>query len=152
MGYRLNRLDEPVFMAVSKLLLTEFGIHHRLESCALFSAKPWHRQFCSEASLYYLWRLWSQPRLAKPSCSVSTFTDQTAVVVSLTSRSGHSLIFSIFSFYFLHEVNDLSWERLFFSVPPSNSLKSVSDPWWAFLSWHGALHGPSTHPYLIFRK
>ena len=34
MGYRLNRLDEPVFMAVSKPLLTEFGIHHRLESCA----------------------------------------------------------------------------------------------------------------------
>ena len=33
MGYHLNRLDEPVFMAVSKPLLTEFGIHHRLESC-----------------------------------------------------------------------------------------------------------------------
>ena len=33
MGYRLNRLDEPVFMAVSKLLLTEFGIYYRLESC-----------------------------------------------------------------------------------------------------------------------
>ena len=35
MGYRLNRLDEPVFIAVSKPLLTEFGIHHRLESCAI---------------------------------------------------------------------------------------------------------------------
>ena len=33
MGYRLNRLDEPVFIAVSKPLLNEFGIHHRLESC-----------------------------------------------------------------------------------------------------------------------
>ena len=33
MGYRLNRLTEPVFIAVSKLLLTEFGIHYRLESC-----------------------------------------------------------------------------------------------------------------------
>ena len=33
MGYRLNRLDEPVFIAVSKPLPTEFGIHHRLESC-----------------------------------------------------------------------------------------------------------------------
>ena len=33
MGYRLNRLDEPVFIAVSKPLLTEFGNHHRLESC-----------------------------------------------------------------------------------------------------------------------
>ena len=33
MGYRLNRLDEPIFMALSKPLLTEFGIHHRLESC-----------------------------------------------------------------------------------------------------------------------
>ena len=31
MGYRLNRLDEPVLIAVSKPLLTEFGIH-RLES------------------------------------------------------------------------------------------------------------------------
>ena len=33
MGYRLNRLDEPFFMAVSKPLLTEFGIDHTLESC-----------------------------------------------------------------------------------------------------------------------
>ena len=33
MGYRLNRLDEPVLIAVSKPLLTEFGIRHRLESC-----------------------------------------------------------------------------------------------------------------------
>ena len=32
-GYRLNRLDEPIFMAVSKPLLTESDIHHRLESC-----------------------------------------------------------------------------------------------------------------------
>ena len=39
MGYRLNRLDEPVFMAVSKPLLTEFGIHYRLESCALRMCK-----------------------------------------------------------------------------------------------------------------
>ena len=37
MGYRLNRLDEPVFMAVSKPLLTELGIHPRLESCAIHS-------------------------------------------------------------------------------------------------------------------
>ena len=37
MGYRLNRLDEPIFTAVSKPLLTEFGIYHRLESCAVFS-------------------------------------------------------------------------------------------------------------------
>ena len=34
MGYRLNGLDELVFIAVAKPLLTEFGIHHRLESCA----------------------------------------------------------------------------------------------------------------------
>ena len=34
MGYRLNRHDEPVLIAVSKPLLTEFSIHHRLESCA----------------------------------------------------------------------------------------------------------------------
>ena len=33
MGYHLNHLDEPVFIAVSKPLLTEFGIYLRLESC-----------------------------------------------------------------------------------------------------------------------
>ena len=33
MGYCLNRLDEPVFIELSKPLLTEFGIHYRLESC-----------------------------------------------------------------------------------------------------------------------
>ena len=36
MGYRLNLLDEPVFMAVPNPMLTEFGIHHGLESCAKF--------------------------------------------------------------------------------------------------------------------
>ena len=35
MGYRLNRLDEPIFMAVPKPMLTEFGIHYRLESCVV---------------------------------------------------------------------------------------------------------------------
>ena len=34
MGYRLICLDEHVFMAVPKPMLTEFGICHRLESCA----------------------------------------------------------------------------------------------------------------------
>ena len=28
MGYRFNCLDEPVLIALSKSLLTEFGIHH----------------------------------------------------------------------------------------------------------------------------
>ena len=37
MGYRLNRPDEPVFMAVPKPMLTEFGIHYRLESCVVLS-------------------------------------------------------------------------------------------------------------------
>ena len=33
MGYYLNRLDESVFIAVSNLVLTVFGIHQRLGSC-----------------------------------------------------------------------------------------------------------------------
>ena len=33
MGYRLNCLDEHIFVVVPKPLLTEFGIHYRLESC-----------------------------------------------------------------------------------------------------------------------
>ena len=40
MGYRLNRLDEPVFMAVSKPMQTEFGIHLRLESCEEYLKQP----------------------------------------------------------------------------------------------------------------
>ena len=32
MGDHLNRLDEPIFKAVPKAMLTEFGIHYRLES------------------------------------------------------------------------------------------------------------------------
>ena len=32
-GYHLNRLDKAVFMEVPKPMLTEFGIHYRLESC-----------------------------------------------------------------------------------------------------------------------
>ena len=45
MGYRLNCLDEPVLMAVSKPMQTEFGIHHRLESCgrkSQFSVMKWY--------------------------------------------------------------------------------------------------------------
>ena len=34
MGSRFNSLNEPIFTAVAKPLLTEFGIHLRLESCA----------------------------------------------------------------------------------------------------------------------
>ena len=33
-GYRLICRDEPVLMALSKPMQTEFGIHHRLESYA----------------------------------------------------------------------------------------------------------------------
>ena len=34
MGYHLNRLDEPVFMAGPKAMRTEFGIHHScVKSC-----------------------------------------------------------------------------------------------------------------------
>ena len=33
MGYHLNRLDEPIFMAGPKLMRTEVGIRHRLEIC-----------------------------------------------------------------------------------------------------------------------
>ena len=39
MGYRLNRLDEPIFMAVPNLMLTDFDIHYRLESCESLSVK-----------------------------------------------------------------------------------------------------------------
>ena len=38
MGYRLNRLDEPIFMAGPKPMRTEFGIYPRLESCAPFES------------------------------------------------------------------------------------------------------------------
>ena len=33
MGNRLNRPDEHIIMAGPKPMLTEFGMHHRLESC-----------------------------------------------------------------------------------------------------------------------
>ena len=33
MGYRLNRPDEPVFIAGPKPMQSEFGIHHEFESC-----------------------------------------------------------------------------------------------------------------------
>ena len=35
MRYHLNCLDEPISIAVTKPLLTEFGVHLRLESCGL---------------------------------------------------------------------------------------------------------------------
>ena len=39
MGYCLNRLDDSVPIVVSNPLFNEFGIHHRLESCAVFFGK-----------------------------------------------------------------------------------------------------------------
>ena len=45
MGYRLNCLTEPVFIAVSKLLLSEFGIHYRSESCVVYKRVSNHRSF-----------------------------------------------------------------------------------------------------------
>ena len=43
MGYRLNHLDEPVFMAVPKPMRTVFGIHYRSESCGLYLHSAYHR-------------------------------------------------------------------------------------------------------------
>ena len=43
-------------------------------------------------------------------------------------------------------------ETLFSAVPPSNSLVSVLVPRRAFLSWHGALQGPSTCLVRCFRN
>ena len=39
MGYRFNRLDEPVSMAVSKPLITEFGIHYPFHLVSDFGTK-----------------------------------------------------------------------------------------------------------------
>ena len=48
MGYRLNHLDEPVFIAVLKPLPTEFDIHNSFESCeghclVFHSGKAWRK-------------------------------------------------------------------------------------------------------------
>ena len=56
MGYRLNRLDEPVFIEVSKPLLTEFGIHHRLESCDIYHLIE-HRKVMEAALFDFISRL-----------------------------------------------------------------------------------------------
>ena len=50
-GYRLYCLDEPVLIAVSKPLPTEFGIHHRLESCVDIFAIP--KLQCSNVRTLY---------------------------------------------------------------------------------------------------
>ena len=52
MGYHLNRPDEPVFMAVSKSLLTEFGIHHRLESGAYYCSSQILNLFLNQSELF----------------------------------------------------------------------------------------------------
>ena len=48
MGYHLNRLDEPVFMAGPKPMWTEFGIHHRLESCESLFIDSGVTLFCNK--------------------------------------------------------------------------------------------------------
>ena len=52
MGYHLNRLDEPVFIAVSKPLLTEFDIHHRLERLMLTMANWRYRTVIISFSVF----------------------------------------------------------------------------------------------------
>ena len=58
MGYRLNCLDEPVFMAVPKPMLTEFGIHYRLESCGVIQ-QPVYNSNSTELCEYYQNRLFN---------------------------------------------------------------------------------------------
>ena len=43
--YRLNRLNEPGFMAGPKPMRTEFSIHHRLESCVRACMAICEKQF-----------------------------------------------------------------------------------------------------------
>ena len=56
MGYCLNCLDEPVFIAVSKPLLTEFGIHYSLESCDIYHLIE-HRKVMEGALFDFISRL-----------------------------------------------------------------------------------------------
>ena len=61
MGYRLNRLDEPIFMAVPKPMLTEFDIHYILESCDLLFKGTYRRKIPFTCSVMdcsrWLWGL-----------------------------------------------------------------------------------------------
>ena len=61
MGYRLNRLDEPVFIAVSKPLLTECGIRLRLGSCV--------RQ--KKSQILYMHSSASGVRIKKPGIAIA---------------------------------------------------------------------------------
>ena len=53
MGYRLNRLDELVFMAGPKPMRTEFGIHQRLESCDSDKHYSYGLLFSEHSSIYH---------------------------------------------------------------------------------------------------
>ena len=84
-GYRLNRLDEPVFMAVPKSILTEFDIHYRLESCV---GQLIHRLPKMQTSF---WLLETRPVVVEDSPSpttedeaveISAFDDGAAAVVA----------------------------------------------------------------------
>ena len=55
--------------------------------------------------------------------------------------------------WFAWQTNDpSSWEKLFYFVPPSNSLVSVLKLFKGFLSWHSALQGPLTRLLRCFRN
>ena len=60
MGSHLNLLDEPVLMEVPKPMQNEFGIHHRLESCALVQqgiilSVQWENQLSCTVSMHVRW-------------------------------------------------------------------------------------------------
>ena len=84
MGYCLNHLDEPVFIAVTKLMLTDFGIHHRLESCGLL---------CSLEFLKILvTKLFCSGLLGRVSMSSNSSTFSQSICLLLCSRKiGSSL-------------------------------------------------------------
>ena len=80
MGYRLNRVDESVFMAGPKPMRSEFDIHQRLDSCdtvlskvtsgfhlKIKNSKQHHlyKRKASSASCIYLCNQYTYPNFQK---------------------------------------------------------------------------------------
>ena len=105
----MNCLDEPILIAVSKPFLPEFGIHHRLESCAWVINVPDVNAMRSFYTIHQ--NTWSSSSriVNRHTLKEEMIMEQmwakndsnNALCIEMSTRSGDSFVISLYCLFYL---------------------------------------------------
>ena len=128
---------------MSKPLLTEFGIHHRLESCVVYLPYLWHFQIWDSAfQTFYM-------TLMNEKLSITNFNRACILDIALKSRwqknMGASVVLlgnspslankKIRNWYSQLAASQTDWPFLSFQISIGKDVCSGRSVFWSFCSW-----------------